>query len=287
VGAGGAITDRRAGRISTEVGRRLVEKLRQIRIEGVEVHVEPVRDYRFVLVLRGRGLEAEIEDTDPGREGKPPRAATARAPGSKRTAALIASFVEQAAAILEDEHPANMITLRGIAKRPPMPSFEEAYRLRAAAIAVYPMYRGLARLVGMTILPPGRNWAEQVEALRRRWDAYDFFFLHYKYTDAAGEDGDFDRKVERIEEFDGEIGAVADLKPDVLIVTGDHSTPALLRSHSWHPVPVVLAAGSCRPDAATTFGETQCLHGGLGQIEAKYLLPLALAHAGRLAKYGA
>jgi 2,3-bisphosphoglycerate-independent phosphoglycerate mutase len=287
VGPNGEITDRRAGRISTEVGSRLVEKLRKIRIEGVEVCVEPVRDYRFVLVLRGPDLEAEIDDTDPGRTGEPPRAVAARAPGSKRTAALIASFVQQAAALLEDEHPANMITLRGIARRPPMPSFEEAYQLRAAAIAVYPMYRGLARLVGMTILPPGRNWAEQVEALRQHWDAYDFFFLHYKYTDAAGEDGDFDRKVERIQEFDAQIGAVADLKPDVLIVTGDHSTPASLRSHSWHPVPVVLAARSCRPDAATTFGEAQCLHGGLGQIGAKYLLPLALAHAGRLAKFGA
>jgi 2,3-bisphosphoglycerate-independent phosphoglycerate mutase len=287
VGPNGEITDRRAGRISTEVGSRLVEKLRRIRIEGVEVLVEPVRDYRFVLVLRGPDLEAEIDDTDPGRTGEPPRAVTARAPGSKRTAALIASFVEQAAAILEDEHPANMITLRGIARRPPMPSFEEAYRLRAAGIAVYPMYRGLARLVGMTILSPGRNWAEQVEALRQHWDAYDFFFLHYKYTDAAGEDGDFARKVERIEEFDAQIGAVADLKPDVMIITGDHSTPAALRSHSWHPVPVLLAARSCRPDAATAFGEAQCLQGGLGQIEAKYLLPLALAHAGRLAKFGA
>ena len=287
VGPNGKITDRRAGRISTEVGRRLVEKLRTIRLEGVEVFVEPVRDYRFVLVLRGPGLEAEIDDTDPGRTSVPPRPPTARSPASERTAVLIGSFVEQAAAILKDEHPANMITLRGIARRPPMPSFEEVYRLRAAAIAVYPMYRGLARLVGMTILTPGRDWAEQVEVLRRSWADHDFFFLHYKYTDAAGEDGDFDRKVKCIEEFDARIGAVADLQPDVLIVTGDHSTPAALRNHSWHPVPVVLAARSCRPDAATTFGEAQCLHGGLGQIEAKYLLPLALAHAGRLAKFGA
>jgi 2,3-bisphosphoglycerate-independent phosphoglycerate mutase len=287
VGPDGEITDRRAGRISTDVGRRLVEKLRAIRLDGVELFVEPVRDYRFVLVLRGSGLEAEIDDTDPGRTGVPPWAPTAHAPGSERTAAMIGRFVEQAAAILEDEHPANMITLRGIAKRPPMPGFEEAYRLRAAAIAVYPMYRGLARLVGMTILPPGSNWAEQVAVLRRHWDDYDFFFLHYKYTDAAGEDGDFERKVKCIEEFDAEIGAVADLRPDVLIVTGDHSTPAALRSHSWHPVPVLLASRSCRPDAATSFGEAQCLHGGLGQIEAKYLLPLALAHAGRLAKFGA
>ena len=180
-----------------------------------------------------------------------------------------------------------MITLRGIAKRPPIPQFEEVYRLRAGAIAVYPMYRGLARLVGMTIFSPGTKLADQLEALRRHWDDADFFFVHYKYTDAAGEDGDFERKVACIEELDAAIPAIADLGPDVLIVTGDHSTPATLRSHSWHPVPVLLAASTCRPDAATSFGERACLQGGLGQIEAKYLLPLALAHAGRLAKFGA
>jgi 2,3-bisphosphoglycerate-independent phosphoglycerate mutase len=287
VGPDGAITDRRAGRISTEVCRRLVDKLRAIRLEGVELFVEPVRDYRFALVLRGKGLEAEIDDTDPGQDGVPPAPVTARTPGSERTAALIRSFVEQAAVILEDEHPANMITLRGIARRPPMPGFEEVYQLRAAAIAVYPMYRGLARLVGMTILPPGRGWAAQVDALREHWAGYDFFFLHYKYTDAAGEDGDFERKVRCIEEFDAQIVRIMALGPDVLIATGDHSTPAALRNHSWHPVPVVLAAKTCRPDAATAFGESECLRGGLGHIEAKYLLPLALAHAGRLAKYGA
>jgi 2,3-bisphosphoglycerate-independent phosphoglycerate mutase len=189
--------------------------------------------------------------------------------------------------MLADEHPANMLTLRGIARRPPMPGFAEVYKLRAAAIAVYPMYRGLARLVGMTILPAGGNWAEQVERLHASWRDYDFFFLHYKYTDAAGEDGDFARKVACIEQFDAQIGRVMELRPEVVIVTGDHSTPASRRSHSWHPVPVALAARSCRPDGATRFGENECLRGGLGQIEAKYLLPLALAHAGRLAKYGA
>jgi 2,3-bisphosphoglycerate-independent phosphoglycerate mutase len=287
VGPDGAITDRRAGRISTEVCRRLVDKLRAIRLDGAELFVEPVRDYRFVLVLRGRGLGATIEDTDPGREGVPPLEPVAQEPGFERAAALLRSFIERARAILADEHPANMITLRGIARRPPMPTFAEVYRLRAAAIAVYPMYRGLARLVGMTILPAGSNWAEQVERLRENWSDYDFFFLHYKYTDAAGEDGDFARKVGCIEEFDSQVARVMELGPDVVIVTGDHSTPAAYRSHSWHPVPVLLAASTCRPDAATRFGEDKCLRGGLGQIEAKYLLPLALAHAGRLAKYGA
>ena len=255
---------------------------------GVELFVEPVRDYRFVLVLRGKGLEAAIDDTDPGREGVPPlsRSRRGRRVGAHRGADRELRRAGQRRSS-RTSIPANMVTLRGIARRPPMPSFEEVYRLRAAAIAVYPMYRGLARLVGMTILAAGSNWAEQVEALRQHWADYDFFFLHYKYTDAAGEDGDFERKVKCIEEFDAEIARVMALGPDVLIVTGDHSTPAALRSHSWHPVPVLLAARTCRPDAATAFGEAQCLHGGLGQIEAKYLLPLALAHAGRLAKYGA
>ena len=287
VGPDGAITDRRAGRISTDVCRRLVDKLRTIRLDGVEMFLEPVRDYRFVLVLRGEGLGAAIEDTDPGRTGVPPLEPVARDAPSERTAALLRNFIEQAASLLADEHPANMITLRGIARRPPMPTFEEVYRLRAGAIAVYPMYRGLARLVGMSILPAGGSWAEQVERLREDWRDHDFFFLHYKYTDAAGEDGDFARKVKCIEEFDAQIAGVMELRPDVVIVTGDHSTPASWRSHSWHPVPVLLAARTCRPDAATRFGEDQCLRGGLGQIEAKYLLPLALAHAGRLGKYGA
>jgi 2,3-bisphosphoglycerate-independent phosphoglycerate mutase len=283
----GRITDRRAGRIGTEASGPLVEKLREIRVEGIEVFVEPVRDYRFVLVIRGKDLGEALEDTDPGREGIAPLEPTARDPGSKRTAGILKQFIEKAAALLEDDHPANMVTLRGIARRPPIPQFDEVYKLRAAAIAVYPMYRGLARLVGMRILDAGRTYAEQIEALRRHWNDADFFFVHYKYTDAAGEDGDFQRKVRCIEEVDAGVGEIVALGPDVLIVTGDHSTPSLLRSHSWHPVPVLLAARTCRPDRASAFGEAYCLQGGLGQVEAKYLLPLAMAHAGRLAKYGA
>jgi 2,3-bisphosphoglycerate-independent phosphoglycerate mutase len=287
VDADGKITDRRAGRISSEVGRELVEKLRAVRIEGAEIIVEPVKDYRFVLVIRAPGLGDDIDDTDPGTTDVPPRKPEGHDPASKRTAAILESFIGQAADSLKNDHPANMITLRGIAKRPPIPQFEEVYRLRAGAIAVYPMYRGLARLIGMTIYQPGADLAGQIEALHRHWDDADFFFVHYKYTDAAGEDGDFERKVACIEEVDAAIPAIVDLGPDVLIVTGDHSTPSSLRGHSWHPVPVLLAASTCRPDAATTFGERACLQGGLGQIEAKYLLPLALAHAGRLAKFGA
>ena len=287
IDADGVITDRRAGRISSEAARELVAKLQAIRLPGAEVFVEHVREYRFVLVLRGAGGAAEVDDTDPGRTGVPPLEPAARSPESEPTAQLIGRFIAEAAAILKDDHPANMVTLRGIGRRPPIPPMEEVYGVRAAALAVYPMYRGLARLVGMTILDPGKTWAEQAAALRRHWQEFDFFFLHYKYTDAAGEDGDFQRKARCIEEFDGQIPAMLELGPDVLIVTGDHSTPARLRSHSWHPVPVLLAADTCRPDEVRRFGERPCLQGGLGQLEAKYLLPLALAHAGRLAKFGA
>ena len=283
----GAITDRRAGRIPTETCVRLVKKLRGIRIDGVELIVEPVRDYRFVLVLRGEGLEGEVDDTDPQIVGAMPLAPNPRQPGSKRTADLAAEFIRQAQEVLKDERPANMLTLRGIANRPPIPTMEEVYGLKAAAVAVYPMYRGLARLVGMNVLDAGGNWEEQIQALEKHWNDYDFFFLHYKYTDSTGEDGNFAEKVSHIEKFDAQFDKITALKPDVLIVTGDHSTPAVLRSHSWHPVPVLLAAGTCRPDEVTTFGERACLHGGLGRFKAKHLLPLALAHAGRLQKYGA
>jgi len=283
----GVITDRRAGRIPTETCVKLVEKLRAISIDGIEMFVEPVRDYRFVVVFRGEGLESNVADTDPQLVGARPLDPVARNPASGRTADIAAQFIHQAREILRDEHPANMLTLRGFAKKPPIPSMEEAYGLTASAIAVYPMYRGLARLVGMNVLPSGTNLKDEVDALKAHWDSSNFFFLHFKYTDSAGEDGNFDEKVRRIEELDAEIPRIVELKPEVLIVTGDHSTPAKLRSHSWHPIPVLLAADSCRPDEATRFGESHCLRGGLGTFEAKYLLTLALAHAGRLQKFGA
>lgn len=287
VDAHGVITDRRAGRIPTETCTRLVQKLRAIRISDVEIFVEPVREHRFVVVFRGEDLEGGVEDTDPQRVGARPLPPTARDAASRRTAEVAAEFVEMATEILKDEHPANMLTLRGIAKRPPIPTMQEVYGVKAAADAVYPMYRGLARLVGMTVLPPMTTIEDQIEALKKSWDAFNFFFFHYKYTDSRGEDGDFNEKVRHIEKLDAQLAHVAALKPTVTIVTGDHSTPSTMKSHSWHPVPVVLAADTCRWDDVKRFGEADCLQGGLGQFEAKFLLPLALAHAGRLQKFGA
>jgi 2,3-bisphosphoglycerate-independent phosphoglycerate mutase len=283
----GRIVDRRAGRIPTEVNARLCEKLRQIRLPGVEVFVEPVREHRFVLVLRGPGLSPDLTETDPTREGVPPLPVRAARPEAEATAALVNRWLEEARKLLADEHPANMVLLRGFAKHPHPPTFEEVYKLRAAAVATYPMYRGLARLVGMTVVPTGQTLAENFQTVAERFAEFDFFFIHFKRTDTAGEDGNFEAKVAAIEEADRLIPRLLDLRPDVIVVTGDHSTPAVYRSHSWHPVPVVLWSRWCRPDRAEKFGETTCRHGGLGLIPATAIMPLMLAHAGRLTRFGA
>lgn len=285
--AAGNITDRRAGRIASDIGARLCGKLDQIKIPGVEVFVRPVKEYRLVVVFRGADLGGNVEDTDPQKTGVPPLDPVARDAASKKTADIAQAFLKQAREVLKNDAPANFFTMRGIDKRPQIPTFEEVYGLRAAAIAVYPMYRGLARLVSMQVLDAGQTLDDQCRRLEQSWNDFDFFFMHFKYTDSTGEDGNFAAKVERIEQLDAAIPQITALKPDVLIVTGDHSTPSKMRSHSWHPVPVLLSADSCRSDACTSFGEAQCLSGGLGQFSAKHLMSLALAHSGRLEKYGA
>lgn len=283
----GLITDRRAGRPTTERCVAMCQKLQQIRVPEVEVFVEPVREHRFVVVFRGDGLGDKVNDTDPQQVGASPLQAAGEDAPSQATARAVNHFVAEAARVLKNDAPTNMITLRGFARYPAIDTMQEVYGLKAACIAVYPMYKGLARLVGMDVLDAGNTLNEQVETLRKVWDKYDFFFLHYKYTDSTGEDGNFDAKVEMIERLDTEIPRIRGLNPDVLIVTGDHSTPSKLKSHSWHPVPVLLWAKSCRPDGVVEFGESYCLRGGLGQFQAKYLMSLAMAHAGRLGKYGA
>lgn len=287
LGAQRLISDRRAGRIATEESAPLAARLREVRIPGVEIFVEPVKEHRFVVVFRAPGLGGDVHDTDPQATGVAPLTPKASQPGSERTAEVAAEFIRQAEKLLAGEQKANGLTLRGFSRHPALPSYEEVYGLKAAAIAVYPMYKGLARLAGMTIVGKPQTLAEEVALLRDHYAAYDFVFLHYKYTDSSGEDGDFDAKVRRIEEFDAIIPQVTALNPEVLIVTGDHSTPSLLRSHSWHPVPTILYSKECRSDGCQTFGESDCLRGGLGQFEAKYLMPLALANAGRLGKFGA
>ncbi len=283
----GNIIDRRAGRIPSEESTPLAIRLRQVSIAGVEVFVEPVKEHRFVVVFRGEGLGGNVADTDPQMVSVPPLEPRAISIDSQKTAQVAAEFVKQAKEILAGQPKANCCTLRGFSPKPSLPSYQEVYGLRAAAIAVYPMYKGLARLVGMDILGQAQTLDEQMAVLEENWSKYDFFFIHFKYTDSTGEDGNFDAKVKKTEEVDGCIPRIMALKPDVFICTGDHSTPSMLASHSWHPVPTLLVADNCRTDPCETFGEAECLRGGLGQFEAKYLMVLALANAGRLAKFGA
>ncbi len=283
----GLITDRRAGRIPSEESFRVVERLQGVRIAGVETFVKPVKEHRFVVIFRGPGLDGAVADTDPQATGVPPLDPQPHAPAAARTAEVAKEFVRQARAILADEKKANGLVLRGFAGKPALPSYLDLYGLRAAAIAVYPMYKGLARLVGMTLVGDAHTLDEQIAELETCWNDYDFFFLHFKYTDSTGEDGAFEQKVKRIEELDAVLPRIERLRPDVLIVTGDHSTPSKLQSHSWHPVPTLLVADTCRPDGLEQFSERACLRGGLGQFPAKHLMLLAMAHALRFGKYGA
>jgi 2,3-bisphosphoglycerate-independent phosphoglycerate mutase len=284
----GRITDRRAGRIATDRSAPLCEILASIELPGVQVFVEPVRDHRFLLVVRGEGLSDRITETDPQREGVPPRPSRALTPEAEPTAALINEFVAQAQQKLRGHEPANMLTLRGLAKHPPMPSISDICKFRAAAIAAYPMYRGLAKLVGMQVIPTGATFADEIETLKQEWDKHDFFFIHFKRADAAGEDGDFQAKIRALEEVDGFIEELHALQADVFMVAGDHSTPAVVAGHSWHPVPFLFHAREfAREDKTEGFNERACANGVLGTFPAKEILSLAMAHAGRLTKYGA
>jgi 2,3-bisphosphoglycerate-independent phosphoglycerate mutase len=283
----GIITHRRAGRISTEKNARLCRLLSDIVIEGADISVLPVKEHRFVLIFRGEGLSPELGDSDPQQIGLPPRKIEALAPEAQRTADIANEFVSQARDILRSEAPANMVLLRGFSRRPHIPSMSEIYKLKPAAIATYPMYRGLARLVGMRVLSGGETIAEQLNSLNRYYADYDFFFVHFKTTDTKGEDGDFRAKVQAIEELDGALPSLLNLSPDVLIITGDHSTPATLAMHSWHPVPFMLKSKWCRPDDVAEFSERACLAGGMGRFPATEIMPLAMAHALKLDKFGA
>jgi 2,3-bisphosphoglycerate-independent phosphoglycerate mutase len=283
----GRITDRRAGRISTDLCVRLVERLRDIRLDGVQLLLEPVKEHRFVMVLRGAELSGRLSETDPQQLGVPPLPVSALAPEAGKTAALVNTFVEAARKRLHDAAPANMLLLRGFDQRPHLPLFGDVFRLRAAAIAAYPMYRGLARLVGMDVLKTGGTFAEEIETLEQQWEHYDFFFLHYKDTDKAGEDGDFDAKVAALERFDALLPRVVARRPDVLAISGDHATPSILKGHGWQGVPALLASPYCGADLVSRFTERDCAGGSLGVMPAQDLMPLVMANALRFTKYGA
>lgn len=283
----GLITDRRAGRITTDKCTELCRLLRQIKLEDAELFVLPVREHRFLLALRGEGLAAELSDTDPQKTGVAPNIALAVEPQANHTTHIVNNFIDEAEEILARHHPANMILLRGFSKLPHIPSIGEIYKLTPAAIARYPMYKGLARLVGMKIFDAAGGIEEELRVLTDCYSEHDFFYVHVKETDSAGEDGDFNRKVKVIEQVDSALPQLMNLKPDVIVVTGDHSTPALLKGHSWHPVPVLLYSRWCRPDKVEEFSESACVSGGLGRFPAVDIMPLAMANASKLTKFGA
>lgn len=283
----GKISDRRAGRISTEKNSELCKLLDDMLIDGIRVIVRPVKGHRLVVIFRGAGSLAEVTDSDPQQTGVAPGEVTALTPEAGRIAIAANQFIALAKEALVRYYPANMVILRGFSVRPQLPTMAEVFKLKAAAIASYPMYRGLAKVVGMDVLSTGATAEDELKTLKENYADYDFFFLHIKGTDSAGEDGDFAGKVALIEQDDRLLGDLVSLKPDVIVVTGDHSTPATLKGHSWHPVPVLLYSRWCRPDRVSRFSESDCLSGGLGRLPAVQLMPLAMAHALKLDKFGA
>jgi 2,3-bisphosphoglycerate-independent phosphoglycerate mutase len=291
VDGAGIVTDRRAGRIPGETCARLVATLAREagRIEDVEVMLKAGKGHRFVAVLRGPGLAGEVSDADPHREGGPIPAARPLAGGeaAAKTARVVNAFVARAAERLGGEPAANAVLLRGLSARPALPGYRERFRLRAAAIAAYPMYRGVAQLAGMDVFPVGERVSDAFAAVAARWQEFDFFFIHIKGTDMAGEDGDFAAKVAVVEEVDRALPELLALSPDVLCVTGDHSTPVAVRGHSWHPVPALVRARWCGADGAPRFHEASCRAGSLGVLPSRDLMAVLLANAGRLDKYGA
>ena len=283
----GLITDRRAGRISTEESSKLCELLNNIKIDGVCFFALPVKDHRMALVLRGDGLSCQISDSDPQQTGMAALKVRAKISDAQKIADIVNKFLENARKILAAYSPANMLLLRGFDQKPQFPSMSEVYKLKPAAIASYPMYRGLARAVGMNILKTGLTIEDEIATLKENYKNYDFFFIHIKETDARGEDGDFTSKVKALEHVDKIIPEITALKPDVIVVTGDHSTPAMIKGHSWHPVPVLIYSEWCRADNVEQFNESACTSGGLGRIPATDIMPLAMANALKLNKYGA
>ena len=288
VDSDGRVTDRRAGRIPTEKNRELIEKMRNIKVKGAQIFLETEKEHRAVVVFRADGLYDRLNDTDPQVTAAKPHEVKAADENSEKTAKIVREFLAKVAETLAGDHPANMILLRGFARHEQFVSMQDVFGIKCAAVATYPMYKGVAKLVGMDVLDCGPEPEDEVEALRKNFDAYDFFYMHYKKTDSRGEDGDFGAKVKAVEHLDTLIAPIRQLKWDVIAVTGDHSTPAVLKAHSWHPSPLVLWSKNERTDTCERFGETECAaKGGLGRLPSTALMPIMLANALRLEKFGA
>ena len=282
----GAITDRRAGRIDSAIAADLCAKLNSIKVPDIDIAIHHVKDHRFVLILSGEGISPDINETDPQTLGLPPSQSHGTSVQASNAAKAVNHISTEAQDILIDQPQANGILLRGFSSLPTLPKFQDITQLKPAAVAAYPMYKGLAQLIGMTILPTGTTFEEEIETLTRHYADYDFFFLHYKATDTAGEDGDFDAKVAALEDFDRQLPYVLQLGADVTIIAGDHSTPALLAGHSWHPVPLMLNSRWTHGSENAVFSEAYCSTGSIGKIPATSIMPLALAHGNKLSKFG-
>lgn len=285
----GLIIDRRAGRIPTSENEKLCQKLNASlrNIEGIKISLYPGKEHRFVAKFSGEGLSDALSDADPQKENKPRVYASPLSQGAEKTAQVVRIFLDEVTGLLKDYPQTNTILLRGFSKHPSLPTMQELYKLKPAAIANYPMYKGLARLVGMEVITVGQELSGLFDAVEKCYDDYDFFYTHIKKTDSAGEDGNFEAKKKAIEEADSHIPRLLALKPEVLVVTSDHSTPSLLKSHSWHPNPFLLFSKTAQTDQVKRFTERECSQGYLGRFQAIYAMPLMLAHAGKLKKFGA
>ncbi len=282
------LTDRRAGRIPTEENRKLCAILNEIKVDGAEVQVYPVREHRVSVIFRGEGLSDALTDADPQKEGVAPIPTKVLNASAGKSEKIVNQFLTEARAKLKGQPKANCLLLRGFAKMVDLPPFGDIYKLTPAAIAIYPMYRGLAQLVGMKVVKVKKDTlAGEFETLAENWSSFDFFFLHFKATDSAGEDGNFDKKVAAIEEMDRELEKLLNLNPDVIAVSGDHSTPTAMAAHSWHPVPTLIYSKKSMYRGPERFTEYDCAKGILGRISSQDIMTLAMAHAGKLLKYGA
>lgn len=283
------VIDRRAGRIPTEKCVDLCSLLQKKikKIDSTKIFFHPGKGHRFVVIFRGKNLSEEISENDPQKDGLSPHLVKPLVPEAKKTAETVNHFLSSTMDILKNLNPTNYVLLRGFAGYPNLPSITEIYQLRPAAIATYPMYRGIARLLGMTILPTGEKLEDEIKTLEENFTEYDFFYLHIKETDLYGEDGNFAGKVKKLEEIDSFIPRIEALRPQVLVVTGDHSTPSLLKGHSWHPVPFLLWSKDTPKNEVKRFTEKECRLGSLGLFPAQEIMSLALAYAGKLTKFGA
>ena len=289
INANGIVTDRRAGRPKTGQIAPAIEKLsKNLKLPGASVSLYAMEEHRFAAIFRGDGLSDEVSDIDPGLNDRAPLIAKAATPAAEKMARVANEFTQQARNLLADEPMWNFALLRGLSQVPNVPSMKDKFKLNSAAVASYPMYRGLAQIVGMSLLPGEiHSFREEIDAVVRDWDKFNFFFIHYKPADSAGEDYDFDRKVRMLEEFDKHLPLVRELHPDVLIIAGDHSTPAIAGMHTWHPVPFLVNSALCGIGGVAEFSERSCANGMLGTFPAKHVMNLALANAVKIDKFGA